>query len=89
MEVRARGQLAAAAQTQSILGQLRSVLNSLDADLRTLLKVTVYLRDMADFPFVRQVMLASLGEDPPAITAVAVHDLPLKDARLQVEAVAV
>ena len=89
MQVRAHEQHAAAAQTQSILGQLQSVLLSLDSDLRSLLKVTVYLRDMADFPFVRQVMLASLGEDPPAITAVAVHDLPLKDARLQVEAVAV
>lgn len=40
-------------------------------------------------PFVRKVLLASLGDDPPAITAVAVHDLPLKDARVQIEAVAV
>jgi enamine deaminase RidA (YjgF/YER057c/UK114 family) len=38
---------------------------------------------------VRNVMRASLGDDPPAITAVAVHDLPLRDARLQIEAVAV
>lgn len=89
MEVRAQGQLAAAAQAQSILGQLENVLQSLDAGLRTLVKVTVYLRDMADLPFVRQVMLAAMGDDPPAITVVAVHDLPLRDARLQVEAVAV
>ena len=87
MQVTAREQSAAAAQTQSILDQLRSVLQTLDSDLRSLLKVTVYLRDMADFPFVRQVMLATLGEDPPAITAVAVHDLPFREARLQIEAV--
>ncbi len=83
------GQLAAAAQTQSILDQLAIVLQSLDSDLRALLKITIYLRDMADFPFVRAVLLATLGDDPPAITVIAVHDLPLKDARLQIEAVAV
>src|SRR4030088_2390891 len=38
-----------------------------------LLKITVYLRDMADFPFVRKVLLASLGDDPPAISALAAH----------------
>ena len=82
-------QLAAAAQTASILDQLRLVLNSVDSDLRSLVKLTVYLRDMADFPFVRRVLIASLGDEPPAITAVAVHDLPFREARLQIEAVAV
>jgi enamine deaminase RidA (YjgF/YER057c/UK114 family) len=89
LDVSTRVQLAAAAQTQSILDQLDIVLKSLDSDLSSLLKITVYLRDVADFPFVRKVLLASLGDDPPAMTAVAVHDLPLKDARVQIEAVAV
>jgi enamine deaminase RidA (YjgF/YER057c/UK114 family) len=89
LDVQTREQLAAAAQTQSILDQLKIVLKSLDSELRSLLKITVYLRDVADFPFVRAVLLASLGDDPPAITAVAVRDLPLKEARLQIEAVAV
>ncbi len=88
MPVQAHEQLAAAAQTQSVLEQLQVVLLSSGSNLRSLLKVTVYLRDMADWPFIRQVMLASLADDPPAITVVAVHDLPLRDARLQVEAVA-
>ena len=89
LEVRTREQLAAAAQTQSIVEQLEIVLKSLDSDLRSLLKITVYLRDIADFPFVRAVLHAALGDDPPAITVTAVHDLPLKGARLQIEAVAV
>ncbi len=89
LEVQTHEQLAACAQTQCILDQLESVLQSLDSNLRSLLKITVYLRAMADFPCVRKVLLASLGDDPPAITAVAVHDLPLADARLQIEAVAV
>ena len=87
-EVQTHEQLAAAVQTQSILDQLRIVLESVDSNLASLLKLTVYLRDMNEFPIVRRVLLASLGDDPPAITALAVDDLPLKDARLQIEAVA-
>ena len=89
VQVQTHDQLAAAVQTQSIVDQLRMVLESVDSDLRSLLKITVYLRDMADFQLVRKVLLASLADDPPAISAIAVHDLPLKAARLQIEAVAV
>ena len=80
---------AAAVQTQSILDQLQIVLASLDSNLRSLLKITVYLRDVSDFPFVRNVLLSSLGNDPPAISVLAVSELPLPEARLQIEAVAV
>lgn len=89
IQVRSREQLAAAAQTQSIVDQLGIVLRSLDSNLHSLLKLTVYVRDIADFPLVHAVLLAALGDDPPAITVTAVHDLPLHDARLQIEAVAV
>ena len=81
-------QLAAAAQTQSLLDQLALVLERMDSDLSSLVKITVYLRDMAEFPFVRNILLSALGDDPPAISALEVHDLPLRDARLQIEAVA-
>lgn len=88
LQVQSHEQLAAAAQTQSILDQMQIMLASLDSNLRSLLKITVYLRDMSDFPFVRKVLLSSLGDDPPAITALAVSDLPLRGARVQIEAVA-
>jgi enamine deaminase RidA (YjgF/YER057c/UK114 family) len=88
LEFRSHEQLAAAAQTQSILDQLQVVLESVDSNLASVLKLTVYLRDMSEFPIVRRVLLESLGDDPPAITALAVADLPLRDARLQIEAVA-
>ena len=89
LEVRSAEQLAAAAQTQSILDQLARVLESLDSDLGSLVKLTVYVRDMGDFQFVKRVLLATLGDNPPAISVLAVHDLPLKEARVQIEAVAV
>jgi len=88
LAIRTREELAAAAQTQSIVEQLRIVLESLDSSLSSLLKLTIYLRDMSEFAFVKRVLLAMLGDHPPAITVVAVHDLPLRDARVQIEAVA-
>ncbi|MGZ5171806.1 MAG: RidA family protein [Burkholderiales bacterium] len=88
LEVRTREELAVAAQTQSIVEQLRIVLESLDSSLASLLKITVYLRDVSEFLFVKRVLLAALGDHPPAITALAVQDLPLRDARVQIEAVA-
>ncbi|HYC47375.1 MAG TPA: RidA family protein [Burkholderiales bacterium] len=88
-DVQTAGQLAAAAQTQSILDQLARVLKSLDSNPGSLLKLTVYLREMSEFPYVKNVLLATLGENPPAISVLAVQDLPLKEARVQIEATAV
>ena len=82
-------QIAAAAQTQSILDQLELTLKQLDSSLADLAKITVYLRDMAELPFVRRVLEASLEADPPAITVLAVAALPFAQARVQIEAVAI
>ena len=76
-------------QTQSILDQLQTALSGCDSKLDALLKLTVYLRDMDDFPLVREILSSALSDDPPAITALAVADLPLREARVQIEAVAV
>ena len=88
LPVTSRGQLAAAVQTQSILGQIERTLASLDSRLKNLVKITVYLRDMGEFPFVHRVLQSALGADPPAISVLAVADLPLAQARVQIEAVA-
>jgi len=88
LPVTSREQLAAAAQTQCILGQLERTLSSLDSHIAKLLKITVYLRDMHEFAFVHRVLQAALGADPPAISVLAAADLPLAQARVQVEAVA-
>ena len=84
-----RGQIAAAVQTECILDQLELALAPLDSRLEDLLKVTVYLRDMSELPFVQRVLTARLGASPPAISVLAVADLPLSQARVQIEAVAV
>jgi enamine deaminase RidA (YjgF/YER057c/UK114 family) len=86
--VQSQSQLAAAAQTAAIVDQLASVLGTVDSDLRRLLKITVYLCDMGDFEHVRRMLCAMLDTDPPAISVVAVSELPMRQARVQIEAIA-
>ena len=88
LRVTTRAQIAAAVQTGNVLDQLELTLNPLGSSLAGLLKITVYLRDMTDFAFVQRVLAARLSASPPAISALAVADLPLPQARIQIEAVA-
>ena len=89
LPVETASQPAAAAQAYLALDRVRTALDRLDSRISNLLKITVYLRDTRDFPFVHAVARAVLGDDPPAITALAVADLPLAQARVEIEAVAV
>jgi len=89
LHVEIASQIAAAAQTWLAVDRIRAALEKLDSRLAALLKITVYLRDMRDFAFVHAVARAMLGDDPPAISALAVADLPLAAARVEIEAVAV
>lgn len=89
LRVESATQLAAAAQTWLALDRIRTALDRLDSRLSNVLKLTVYVREMRDFAFVHAVARALLGDDPPAISALAVADLPLAAARVEIEAVAV
>ena len=89
LRIELASQRAAAAQTYLALDRIRTALGRLDSRLSNLLKITVYLRDMRDFAFVHAVARAMLADDPPAISVLAVADLPLAAARVEIEAVAV
>ena len=52
-----------------------------------MLKTTVFLVDMADFPAMNGVYAEAFGQAPPARSTVAVAALPL-GARVEIEAVA-
>ncbi len=74
------------AQTRQALLNLGAVLEAAGSNLTLVLKTTVFLRDMEEFPL----MNAAYGEffptEPPARTTVQVARLPL-DARVEIEAV--
>ncbi len=86
----ATGQLSpggVAEQAERALANLRAVLEAAGGGLDTVLKTTVFLVDMADFPAMNAVYAAAFGAAPPARSTVAVAALPL-GARFEIEAVA-
>ena len=86
----ATGELAAddvAGQAERALANLDAILRAAGSGLDRLVKVTVFLADIGDWPAVNEVYGLMLPEPYPARSALAVKDLP-KGARVEIEAVA-
>jgi 2-iminobutanoate/2-iminopropanoate deaminase len=86
----ASGQLAEgiAAQAEQALRNLGAILEAADSGLDRLVKVTVYLADIGDWPALNEVYTRLVPEPFPARSAFAVKALPL-GALVEIEAVAV
>ena len=76
-----------AGQAQRALTNLAAILEAAGSGLDRLVKVTVYLADIGDWPAVNEVYARLVPEPFPARSAFAVKDLP-KGARVEIEAVA-
>jgi 2-iminobutanoate/2-iminopropanoate deaminase len=74
-------------QTERVLQNLRSILESAGASLSQVVKTTVFLVDMADFAAMNEVYARVFGDHRPARSTVAVAALP-RGARVEIEAVA-
>ena len=64
------------AQTERVLRNLAAVLENAGASWSDVVKTTVYLQDMADFPRVNEVYGRVMGEARPARSTVQVAGLP-------------
>ncbi len=76
-----------AEQTARVLDNLRAVLEAAGASLDTVLKTTVFLADMADFPAMNEVYARYFATNPPARATVQAARLP-RDARVEIECIA-
>ncbi|HSH46863.1 MAG TPA: RidA family protein [Longimicrobiales bacterium] len=76
-----------AAQTDRVLRSLQAILKEAGAELGTVVKTTVYLKDMNDFAAMNEVYARHFGEHRPARAAVEVARLP-KDVLVEIDAVA-
>jgi len=74
-------------QTERVLQNLEAVLTSGGASLRSVVKTTVYLADLADFPAMNGVYGTFFPEEPPARATVQVAKLPA-GALVEIDAVA-
>lgn len=74
-------------QTRQCLENLKSVLTSAGYDFGNIVKTTVFLVDMADFPAMNEVYATYMVEPFPARSTIQVAGLPL-GARVEIEAIA-
>ena len=75
------------AQTERVLDNLTAVLAAAGASWRHVVKTTVFLHDMNDFPAVNEVYARILGESRPARSTVQVAGLP-KGVLVEIDAIA-
>jgi 2-iminobutanoate/2-iminopropanoate deaminase len=86
----ATGEFAApdvAGQAERALANIAAILEAAGSGLDRLVKVTVFLADIGDWPALNEVYGRVVPEPYPARSAFAVKDLP-KGARVEIEAVA-
>ena len=63
-------------QTSRVMANLQAVLAAAGASWKDVVKTTVYLHDMGDFPRVNEVYSSALGDARPARSTVQVSALP-------------
>ena len=75
-------------QIDQVFRNLRAVARAAGGDFGDLVKLNVYLTDLADFPLVNEVMARYFDEPYPARAVIGVASLP-KDAVVEMEGVLV
>ncbi|MCK6619750.1 MAG: RidA family protein [Calditrichaceae bacterium] len=75
-------------QTRLVLKNLQAILHAAGSDLGKVLKTTVFLKNMNDFPAMNAVYAEFFPENPPARSTVEVGRLP-KDVLVEIECIAV
>ena len=76
-----------AVQTERVLENLRAVLEACGSSFGQVLKTTVFLKDMGEFPRMNEVYARYFTENPPARATVEAARLP-RDVRVELEAIA-
>jgi 2-iminobutanoate/2-iminopropanoate deaminase len=75
------------AQTERVFENLAAVLREAKMGLENVVRTTVYLKDLADFPRMNEVYSRYLGQRSPARTTIEAAALP-KGARVEIDLIA-
>lgn len=76
------------AQTDRVMQNLRAILEAGGASLGRVVRTTVFLADMDDFPAMNEIYARAFGEHRPARSTVAAKALP-RNVLVEIDAVAV
>ena len=74
-------------QTKQVLENLKGVLESEKLEMKDVVKVTIFLKDIGNFNQVNEVYATYFPSSPPARSTVQVAKLP-RDAEIEIEAIA-
>ena len=74
-------------ETRATLENIRNILRACGADLQDVIKCSVFLTDIKDFPAMNQVYAEFFGEIRPARTTVQAT-LPGRDTKVEIDCVA-
>ena len=74
-------------QTERVLQNLKAVLEAAGASLGSVLKTTVFLKDMGDFPKMNEVYGRYFSANPPARSTVQAAKLP-RDVSVEIDCIA-
>ena len=75
-------------QTERVFKNLSAVLVACGSSMDKVLKTTVFLKDMADFPKMNEVYAKYLGESLPARSTVQAAQLP-RDVKVEIDCIAI
>ena len=75
-------------QTERVLKNLQAVLIACGSSMERVLKTTVFLQDMADFPKMNEVYAKYLGESLPARSTVQAAGLP-RGVKVEIDCIAI
>ena len=75
------------AQSEQVLKNMAAVLSAAGSSLDKVVKTTIFLADMADFPVVNGIYAEAFGDHKPARSTVQVAALPL-GASIEIECIA-
>jgi 2-iminobutanoate/2-iminopropanoate deaminase len=74
-------------QAQQVFANIKGLLDGAGLAIENVVKCTVFLKDMGDFPTLNPLYAAAFGDHKPARSTVQVAKLPL-DAMVEIEFVA-
>ena len=75
----ATGQLAGAdiaSQTKQILASFQVMLEAVNSDLKHIVHINIFLKQMSDFDAMNRAYIEMMGEHRPARTVIGVNELP-------------
>src|ERR1017187_6710296 len=75
-------------ETRQVLTNIKNILEGCGSSMAAVVRCGVFLIDSDDFKPMNEVYAEFFGEAKPARTTIIVATLPLKDARVEIDAVA-